>query len=185
MGGREFIPVNVRVIAATNKDLPRQIEKGAFRSDLFFRLNVIQINLPPLRERKGDIPLLVEHFVRKLSQSLGKSIKDIEPEVLDCLINYDWPGNIRELNNTVERAINLCKNNILTLDLISEDIKEATMAVKMPKWRKSMMLEEEENERQLIEYFLQKEDNNRSKVAELLKISRSSLYRKMKKYAIE
>ena len=185
LGGREFIPVNVRVVAATNKDLPRQIEKGTFRSDLFFRLNVIQINLPPLRERKGDIPLLVEHFVRKLSQSLGKNIKDIEPEVLDCLINYDWPGNIRELNNTVERAINLCKNNVLTLDLISEDIKEATMAVKMPKWRKSMLQEEEENERQLIEYFLAKEDNNRTKVAELLKISRSSLYRKIRKYAIE
>lgn len=185
LSGREFIPINVRVIAATNRNLAKQIEGGAFRSDLFFRLNVISIYLPALRERKGDIPLLTESFVASLSNRLGKTINQVKPEVFDCLINYDWPGNIRELNNVIERAINLCKGNTLTLDLIPEDIQEATLAASMPKWRKVMLQEDEEKERQLIKYYLEKESNNRSKVAELLKISRSSLYRKMRKYDIE
>jgi len=184
LSGRQFIPVNVRIIAATNRDLIQQIEKDAFRQDLYFRLNVISIYLPALRERKGDIPLLVERFVQFLGNRLGKTINHVKPEVFDCLINYDWPGNIRELNNIIERAINLCKGDILTLDLIPEHIQEATLAASIPKWKKSMLQEDEEKERQLIEYYLDKESNNRSKVAELLKISRSSLYRKMRKYNI-
>jgi transcriptional regulator with PAS, ATPase and Fis domain len=164
--------------------LVKQIETGAFRSDLYFRLNVISICLPALRERKGDIPLLTESFVASLSNRLGKAVDHIKPEVFDCFINYDWPGNIRELNNVIERAINLCKGNTLTLDLIPEDIQEATLVASMPKWKKIMLREDEEKERQLIKYYLEKESNNRSKVAELLKISRSNLYRKMKKYGI-
>ncbi len=185
LGGREFIPINVRIIAATNKDLPKQIEKESFRQDLYFRLNVISIYLPALRERKGDIPLLAERLVSSLSRRLDKTINHVKPEVIDCLINYDWPGNIRELNNIIERAINLCKSDTLTLDLIPEDIQEATMAVSIPKWKKLILQEDEEKEQQLIQYYLDKEANNRSKVAEMLKISRSSLYRKMKKYGIE
>ena len=184
LGGREFIPVNVRIIAATNKHLNKQIEKNAFRQDLFFRLNVITITPPPLRKRKGDIPLLVDHFVSSLSNRLGKPVEQVSAELLDCLINYDWPGNIRELNNVIERAINLCKNEALTLDLIPENIREETIIASIPKWKRSMLKEEEEKERQLIEYYLQQESNNRSKVAELLKMSRSSLYRKMRKYNI-
>lgn len=185
LGGREFIPINVRIIAATNKDLPKQIEKEAFRQDLYFRLNVISIYLPALRERKGDIPLLAERMVSSLSRRLDKSINHVKPEVMDCLLNYDWPGNIRELNNIIERAINLCKSYTLTLDLIPEHVREATMASTVPKWKKIILQEDEEKEQQLIQYYLNKEANNRSKVAEMLKISRSSLYRKMKKYGIE
>ncbi|MDR1617135.1 MAG: sigma 54-interacting transcriptional regulator [Syntrophomonadaceae bacterium] len=184
LGGKHFIPVNVRIITATNRNLLQQIEANSFRQDLYFRLNVISIHLPALRERKGDIPLLVEHFVYSLSNRLNKTVKHVKPEVYDCLINYDWPGNIRELNNIIERAINLCVSDTLTLDLIPLEIQEATMNTGILKWKKSILQEDEEKERQLIEYYLSKKSNNRSQVAKLLKISRSSLYRKMQKYNI-
>jgi transcriptional regulator with PAS, ATPase and Fis domain len=184
LGGKHFIPVNVRIITATNRNLLQQIEANSFRQDLYFRLNVISIHLPALRERKGDIPLLVENFVHSLSNRLNKTVKHVKPEVYDCLINYDWPGNIRELNNIIERAINLCSGDTLTLDLIPAEIQEATMNTGILKWKKSILQEDEEKERQLIEYYLSKKSNNRSQVAKLLKISRSSLYRKMQKYNI-
>lgn len=185
LGGRRYIPVDVRIIAATNKNLSQEIVRGTFRQDLFFRINVVSICLPALRERSGDIPVLVDHMVDKLSRRLNKTIKQVRPEVVDCFMNYEWPGNIRELNNAIERAINLCKDGIITADLLSEKIRSAGWALSLPKWKKNLLTEDEENERQLILYYLTQEENNRSKVAQRLKLSRSSLYRKMKKYQID
>ncbi len=114
VGGQETIPVDVRVIAATNANLEEMVKEGRFREDLYYRLNVIGIYLPPLRERRSDIPLLVEHFIGKLADRVGSAVRGIEPEALRLLMAYDWPGNVRQLENVVERALNLCDGTVIT-----------------------------------------------------------------------
>ncbi|WP_422446971.1 sigma-54 interaction domain-containing protein [Thermoanaerobacterium sp. DL9XJH110] len=118
VGADEEIPVDVRVIAATNRDLEKLMKSGQFRDDLYYRLNVIPIILPPLRERKEDIPILARHFIEKLSQKMNKKVEGISDEALEKLMNYDWPGNIRELSNVIERAMNLCNGRIESRHLI-------------------------------------------------------------------
>jgi PAS domain S-box-containing protein len=125
VGGSRAIPVNVRVIAATNRDLPAAIAAGTFRSDLYYRLNVFPIAVPPLRKRREDIPLLVEYFVNKFAEGMGKQIRRIEKRTLDLCESYSWPGNIRELQNIVERAVILCSGEILSID-------EAWLAIHEP-----------------------------------------------------
>ncbi len=181
LGGRELIPVNVRIIAATNKNLLEEVKKGNFRLDLYYRLGVMIINIPSLRERIGDIPELVEHFIKTIGPKHGKKIIGIDDRAMDILLNYDWPGNVRELNNVIERAINISTGNVLTEDLLPPEIrKDNQECIRIWEEHPSKDIMEE----QLIRNYLNKYSNNRSRVAKELGISRSSLYRKMTKYDI-
>ncbi|NLU50966.1 MAG: sigma 54-interacting transcriptional regulator, partial [Syntrophomonadaceae bacterium] len=181
LGGTEIIPVNVRVIAATNKNLMDEVRKGRFRLDLYYRLGVIVIQIPPLRERKGDIPELVEHFIQTISPRLGKKVARIEDRAMDVLLGYDWPGNVRELNNVIERAINMMPGEVITVDVLPPDIID-TKEEYIPVWEKTPSRDNVEE--QLIRNYLRKFKDNKSRVAKELGISRSSLYRKMEKYSI-
>ncbi|MYC82958.1 MAG: sigma-54-dependent Fis family transcriptional regulator [Acidobacteria bacterium] len=125
LGGVDTIKVDARIIAATNVDLKRLVEQGTFREDLFYRLNVISVQLPPLRERKEDIPLLVDHFLKKFSQENNKTFGPVSPEIMRLLVQYDWPGNVRELENVVERAVVLSTSGVLSGELISREVKPA------------------------------------------------------------
>ncbi len=182
LGGREVIPINTRIICATNKNLQEEIRNGNFRQDLYFRLGVINITIPSLRERKSDIPLLVDHFVKNISNRLGKSVLNVRPDTYDMLLNYDWPGNIRELQNVIERAINLMRYKELTVDLLPAEIIESHSmnSINLMSGTPS----KENMEEQLIRSYLSR-FSSKTEVAKALKISRSSLYRKMEKYGIQ
>ena len=181
LGGREVIPVNVRIIAATNKNLPEEVRRGNFRLDLYYRLGVINIKIPSLRERKGDIPLMVDHFIRIIGPKLGKKINHIEDAAMDIMLNYDWPGNVRELNNVLERAINMTTGDVLTAEVLPPEIRKPGPDF-MPLWEKGFS--KDSLEEQLIRNYLHKFQGNKSRVARELGISRSSLYRKLEKYSI-
>src|SRR5690606_9448567 len=122
LGGVETVKVDVRIIAATNVNLRRMVEAGEFREDLFYRLNVILVQLPPLRERMDDVPLLVQHFLQKYGAESGKPAMFLTPEAMDRLLAYDWPGNVRELENVIERAVVLCQDREIGPDLIPDHV---------------------------------------------------------------
>ena len=124
LGGMETIKVDVRIIAATNVDLRQMMEEGKFREDLFYRLHVISIQLPPLRDRKDDVPLLVHHFLEKYGEENKKGALELTPEALDLLTEYDWPGNVRELENCIERAVALCRLDEVTVDDLPTKVQE-------------------------------------------------------------
>lgn len=178
VGGNKQIHVDVRVLAATNKRLEEEVKKGHFREDLFYRLNVVTINLPPLRERKEDIPLLVDYFLKKKNID-GNKIKTISPEALEYLMNYDWPGNIRELANVIERAIILSSNDVISIkDLPISISKESHESYNPSSTIVSM-------ERHLIEKTLKEFNGNKTRTAKILGISVRNLYRKIQKYEIK
>ncbi len=179
IGGHTVIPVDVRVIAATNRNLWDEISKGNFRQDLFFRLNVFTINLLPLREFKDDIPELVNFFMQKFNKRLGKQVESIDPLVMERLSNYSWPGNIRELENLMERAINLCQGKVIQAVNFPEYITVNGDTVE------SGLSTIKENERELIIRFINLCNGNLSSVAKKLGISRPTLYSKLKSYKIE
>jgi len=181
VGGSKKIKVDVRIIAATNKNLEEEIKKMNFREDLFFRLNVIPIYVPSLRERKDDIPLLVDHFLNIFAQQYGQKIKKISKTTLEALISYDWPGNVRELKNTIERFVIMNPSDVI-------DIKE------IPSFKggksdyssfKTLREAREQFEKDFIIKRLQENNFNVSKTAEELEIERSNLHRKMKSLGIE
>ena len=175
LGGRRTVPLNIRIIAATNRDLDRQTAKGEFRQDLYFRVNVARVHLPPLRERKEDIALLTDHFVQKFSVQFGKGIEGFSDEAMDRLLSYDWPGNIRELVNVIERIF---------IDPPREKIAVADLPESM--WsRPSVRRETVPAEREILLYTLSQTNWNKSKAAERLHWSRMTLYRKMAKYHIQ
>lgn len=180
IGSTQRIRVDVRVISATNRDLENAIRENIFREDLFWRLNVIRINLPPLKDRKEDIPLLVNHFLNKFSKENNKPIPQLEPEVMDALINYDWPGNIRELANVIERTIVLSPSGLISIKYLPKRIKEKTG------W--SILQENTFNllevEKTLILKALNSTGWNQTKAAEKLGISRKQLRTKMKHYGL-
>ena len=177
LGGVEEILVDVRILAATNRNLHKAISENKFREDLFYRLNVISIHVPPLRERKEDIPLLVKAFIRKCCLEMNKEVVKIAPSALSVLMDYDWPGNVRELENVIERALVIGRgSDIATEDLPFPD-KEFTTEV-MPDSLKMM-------EKVHIRKILKKTDWNISKTARLLEIDRQTLYNKLEKYKIE
>ena len=122
VGGTEEIPVDIRIIAATNQDLKKKIEEGKFREDLFYRLNVLSLVMPPLRKRKEDLPLLVSHFIKKYCQEMGRKIKRIAPEVMNVFESYPWPGNVRELENVIERVVAIEERGIITRDSLPEEL---------------------------------------------------------------
>jgi len=180
IGGGKLIPVDVRIIAATNKKLEEEIKMGHFREDLYYRLNVLRIAIPPLRERPDDIVFLAEHFLQKLNQRLNKNVLEISKDALDLLVRYHWPGNAREMQNVLERAINNITGNVITVADLPVSIrntleeKEATTLVPL-----------EHYEKELIASLLRKNKGNKSKVAKALGISRTTLYRKITEYRID
>jgi DNA-binding NtrC family response regulator len=180
VGGGQEIAVDVRVIAATNKDLSEEVRQGRFREDLYYRLNVIEIRLPPLRERREDIPLLAEHFVQRISSELGKELSGISGKALNILISHDWPGNVRELENVIERAIVTCHNGSL---------EEQDFAFVQPANQKSLTWEVPEVslgelERRAIVAALERKHGNVKEASTALGIDRSTLYDKLKRYQI-
>jgi two-component system, NtrC family, response regulator AtoC len=177
VGGNEPIRVDVRVISATNKDLTKAIERQEFREDLYYRLNVVNIELPPLRERKEDIPLLAEHFLNKFSLENRKSIAGFCPEAMEFLLEHDWPGNVRELENSIERAVILVKDDHITItDLRQKGMTPAAAT------RPGRNLKEIEREHILS--TIQETGENYSEAARILGISRMTLYNKVKEYGI-
>ena len=179
LGSTRAIQVDVRILTATNKDLEKMIQEGTFREDLYYRLNVISILVPPLRERKEDIPLLVQHFLFKYNNIHGRNVKSISPQVMDELCEYNWPGNVRELENIVERAVIFSRGKIILL----EDLPSHMRAAFPRKISSSPSLEEAE--KKLILDALRTTGGNQSKASQLLGIHRNTLSRKLKKYGIQ
>jgi two-component system, NtrC family, response regulator AtoC len=177
VGGNKALSVDVRLIAATNKDLTAMIRNGGFREDLYYRLNVINIPIPPLRERKDDIPELARHFLAKYSKKLSKTITDISPDALELLAGYHWPGNVRELENVMERAVILCEGGTIE----AADLSVPTQAVVEALGTNPSL---EEMEKNYILRVLKEANNNQSKASQLLGIDRKTLYLKLKKYGI-
>ncbi len=187
LGGTKSIPVDVRVIAATNRDLEKALREGKFREDLYFRLNVIPIFIPPLRERKEDIPLLVEYFIKKTCQENNRPVMKISEEALNLCLNYHWPGNVRELENAIENAIVLGEGDVilpefLPLTLYSESdhnfLKKMNDHIEEDSYRKKMELAE----RMILKDAIDKAGGNKSLAAKNLKISLRTMRYKIKKY---
>ncbi len=179
VGDSRPIEVDVRVVAATNQNLAEKIRRGAFREDLFYRLKVVNIALPPLRERRNDIPLLVEHFLTKLNPRLNRQIRGISADVERMFLTYHWPGNVRELQHAVERAVIMADDALLTIDDFGWMQQK-----KKSEEKEQGSLKVDRMEREIIEAAIRKNHGNLTKAADELGIGRSTLYRKIKKYGI-
>lgn len=178
--------IDVRVIAATSKDLKKRVETGRFRDDLFYRVNVMTIHLPPLRERRGDIPLLVGYFIDTFNKKLSKDIQGLSSEVMPILMGYPWPGNVRELENVIERAVLLAKGKWITPgDLPSSLTSEGIPDRLQPGDTLSIKKASRDLERDLIRKALELTAGNRSRAAKILEISRPILLAKIKQYGLE
>jgi DNA-binding NtrC family response regulator len=188
VGSSKTIKVDVRLITATNKDLTQQIKKGEFREDLYYRINVVPIVIPPLRERREDIPLLIEHFIKKINEENGKRVKGVSEEALAWMIQYDWPGNVRELENLIERMVALTPNEYIQpreLPFSSLDTPKTNgLKESILQGNVSLLKAEEEFERELISDALKRANNVQSQAAELLGISRRILKYKIDKLGI-
>jgi DNA-binding NtrC family response regulator len=182
VGGTEEVEVDVRVIAASNQNLQEAVHEGNFRDDLFYRLNVISIHIPPLRERSEDVPLLAGHFLETISLELGKQIGSISDGALQLLMRHDWPGNVRELKNAVERAIVVCRGDQLAEDDFAFLKREAE---ERANWSVPTGLTLRDMERRMIEASLQHHGGNIKATASALGIDRSTLYDKLRRYGIE
>ena len=184
VGGVEPVTTSARIIAATNKDLRAMVDKGEFREDLFFRLFVVAIHMPPLRERKEDIALMLDTFAREFAAESGKDFEGFSERALDILLTYDWPGNVRELRNCVERMVVMSRERVLGEDSIPTHICESVApgSVKRPVLTSSLNLEA--NEKALIIKALDETEGNRTKAAELLGISRRTMHRKLHQYGL-
>ncbi|MFN4308161.1 sigma-54-dependent transcriptional regulator [Sulfurihydrogenibium azorense] len=181
VGGTSLIKMRCRVISATNRNLEEMIENKEFREDLFYRINVIHLKIPPLRERKEDIPLLVKRFIEKFSKINNKNIYDIDEEALEILMEYDWPGNVRQLENIIERAVVLCQGEIITSQHLPQRIKEKPLVSKINLEKSLNLYEIEKN---IILKVLQEENFNQTKAAQRLGISRKQLRTKMKNFGL-
>jgi transcriptional regulator with PAS, ATPase and Fis domain len=179
VGGTESIKVDVRVIAATNQPLEPLVRSGKFREDLFDRLNVIIITLPPLRERNEDIPLLASHFLQKFSEENHKTISHISPEAIEILLQYSWPGNVRELEHTIERAVIFSTQPIILPEDLPRKMSEEMKGSEIPMPGKPLSLKE--LERKYILKVLQENRGNKKKASEILGIDRATLYRILEK----
>jgi Nif-specific regulatory protein len=177
LGGTRPVKANVRVIAASNRDLPRAVADGRFREDLFYRLQVFDIRIPPLRERRGDIPLLADAFLEEFSRFPGGSPARVTPDALELLMDYEWPGNVRELHNALERAAILCEGGLITRKHLS--LRSASLVTPRERPRLSDV------ERRTIEQVLRESDWNKSKAARRLGITRTQLYGRLNKYRLE
>ncbi|HLH31269.1 MAG TPA: sigma-54 dependent transcriptional regulator [Terriglobia bacterium] len=184
LGDTREIAIDVRVIAATNKVVRESLESGAVRKDLYYRLSVITIHIPALRERAEDVPLLVEHFLRKHEKSYNKTVATVEPDAMDALMKYSWPGNVRELENLVEMLLAYSKSPVVRLSDLPERILESTGPAKTGSLG-DQVYTLKEAERQLIINALAKSKGNKSLAAHMLGISRKSLYKKLVDYGIQ
>ena len=182
VGGNQTIKVDVRVISATNTDLKKKVDEGLFREDLFYRLHVVYIQIPPLRERKDDIPLLVQHFLKEASQDNQKKVDSISPKAIEILMEYDWPGNIRELKNCIQSMVVLSKKNEL-------GISDIPLAVRNHKKNTPSYLSSgipmKQAEKNIIIQTLNSTRFNKTKAAKILGISRRTLHRKINEYSLE
>lgn len=184
VGGTEPIPVDVRVIAATNSDLDEEIRRGTFRPDLYYRLNVISLHLPPLRERREDIPLLAEAFLQRIAQQRDQATKRLTPEALEIVLAYDWPGNVRELENALEHAAILSRDSEIDVGMLPGRVREPRglpLIGEKPPDNPTL----EVIERAYILWVLQAEGGNKTRAAEVLGIDPSTLYRKLSRYDTE
>jgi DNA-binding NtrC family response regulator len=187
LGGVNEIQVDVRIIAATNVDLRQQVKEGKFREDLFYRLNVISIDLPPLRQRKNDIPLLAQHFAQKFAEENGKPELHISTDAMRPLMDYDWPGNVRELENVIERAVVLANGPILTIDLLPDNMvgRGAKLALMEHRPDASLFDIMEDCERRIITDMLEKCAWNQTEAADQFHVPLSTLNQKIKRLNIE
>jgi two-component system, NtrC family, response regulator HydG len=183
LGGKVEVDVDVRVVCATNRDLKAEIKRQAFREDLFFRLNVFQIPLPPLRDRREDIPLLVQHFVEKFNSDSGKRVAGVHPQAMELLRGYEWPGNIRELRNAVERAVILCDGTLLTREHLPPDM--AGSSPEKASFKLPFGLTLDLVEKEYILTSLERNGGNKARTAEMLGVSEKTLYNKLNRYAAE
>ncbi len=182
VGGEETLEVDVRIITATNKDLTTEIEKGNFREDLYYRLNVVNIHVPPLRERKEDIPLLSAAFLKEFAEENQRNIEGMDPKALNILYNYSWPGNIRELRNCIESAVVLCKGHVIT----PNDLPPSVQTEQDKNYIKiSLGTSLAEAEKEIIRSTLHFKEGNKSKTADVLGIGRKTLHRKINEYNLD
>ena len=186
VGGSQTIQVDTRVILATNENLERAVAEGRFRQDLYYRINVINIELPPLRDRFSDIPLLAQHFVENMCRESNKKMKGIDPQALALLQNYSWPGNVRQLQNVMERAVLLGKHEVIEPDDLPGDISGGIPMLDLAELANKRLKEAlTDPERQIILEVLELHHWNRNATAEALGINRTTLYKKMKKLGLE
>ncbi|MGB7573285.1 MAG: sigma-54 dependent transcriptional regulator [Thermodesulfobacteriota bacterium] len=187
IGESKPIQIDVRIVAATVRDLSKEVNEGRFREDLFYRLNVLPIHIPPLRERKEDIPLLIHHFIGKYNQTMNKNVADVDHNAMDTLMNYKWYGNVRELENTIERAIVLSEKNNIELENLPIEIlnfKEEFQLETLPDEEYSIKKASKALEVNLIRKALRKTKGNHTHAAKLLEISHRALLYKIKEYEI-
>jgi two-component system response regulator PilR (NtrC family) len=190
IGSNEEIAVDVRIVAATNRDLQLEVEEGRFREDLFYRLNVISIDLPPLRRREGDVRLLVEHFVGVYAEQMNSQVSGVDSDALRTLLNYDYPGNVRELQNIVERAVTLEREDMITPNSLPPTVLEHSSSTKdsvmvLPADGVNIDDVLERVERALIEQALERTEGNRTEAAKVLEISFRSMRYRLQKHGIE
>jgi DNA-binding NtrC family response regulator len=183
VGGVDPLPVDVRFIAATHRDLQEAVQKEFFRQDLYYRLNVIALRLPPLTERLDDIPLLVNHFLARKRREMQKEIDAIEPEAMELLCRYSWPGNVRELENIMERAVALANGPMIRVADLPDYIHNVT--IETYRHTPSDIPTLEDQEKRYIQWVLEKNGGNKTKAAKIMGIDRVSLWRKLKRYGIE
>ncbi|MBM4332940.1 MAG: sigma-54-dependent Fis family transcriptional regulator [Deltaproteobacteria bacterium] len=184
LGSPRTVKVDVRVVAATNKDLTREVKEGRFREDLFYRLNVVPISLPPLRERKEDIPALAAHFFRLYRDKNQKGLKDISGKAMDLLMRYDWPGNIRELENCIERAVIMARGEVIAPADLPSHIQALFVGRETQEFNLPSGISLEQVEKALILKTLDDAGGNRSRAAEILGINRRTLQNKLKEYGM-
>jgi len=181
LGGRDAIKVDVRIIAATNRDIDKETKKGTFREDLYYRLNVVRIELPPLRDRKEDIPELIEYFISKYNQEFGKRIKGMDSTAIKALIEYHWPGNIRQLESALEKAVLMCDSNLITLKDIKSELRlsepSSILAIDIP----DEGINFEELEKDLLKKAMTKANNVAAKAARLLGMSYKTFWYRWEK----
>jgi DNA-binding NtrC family response regulator len=184
VGATEAVPIDVRIVAATNRDLDEEIRRGGFRGDLYYRLNVITLQLPPLRDRPEDVPVLADHFLRRFAEQRGREAPFLETEALEALQAYDWPGNVRELENALERAAVLTSGGRIGVSALPPRITERQpqplVAAGLPPNPTLEIIE-----RAYIHWVLQSENGNKTRAAEVLGIDPSTLYRKLQRYGEE
>jgi len=189
VGGQETLQVDVRIIAATNQDLEKEVAQGNFREDLFYRLNVMQLNVPPLRERREDVPLLAKHFLEEYAQKNRKAIKGFVPLAMDMLVNYDWPGNVRELENAIERAVILATGEHITETQLPLKITEQYQDLETPAASNTELLDGThalvDIEKEAILAALSASNGNKAAAARRLGITRRTFYNKLQSYGLD
>ncbi len=192
LGGKALIDIDIRIVSSTNRDPKVAISRKILREDLFYRLNVIPVHIPPLRERKDDIPLLLDHFIQQFSKLNGRNHCEISEDALQILMNYPWPGNVRELQNLVERHVALAKNDIMRIeDLPQEIVNRTSLAKKVESTRQLTLPYHKAKEQSLMSFerlyftrLLDKNNGNISKVAKEARVSRKTIYNILQKHGL-